>query len=94
MVYHILNEVDSLVFSGTGESVEYSSDFMNIINLPSKEKVRTIFSVENNCFVKDEWMNFDNNPHPCGIDFVQSYAVTDCLVNPSMVEYLLNFSDN
>lgn len=29
-----------------------------------------------------------------GIDFVQSYAVTDCLVNPSMVEYLLNFSDN
>ena len=94
MIYHILKEVDSLVFSGTGESVEYSSDFMNIINLPSKEKVRTIFSVENNCFVKDEWMNFENNDHPCGIDFVQSYAVTDCLVNPSMVEYLLNFSDN
>ncbi len=94
MVYHILKEVDSLVFSGTGESVEYSSDFMNIINLPSKEKVRTIFSVGTNCFIKDEWMNFENNNHPCGVDFVQSYAVTDCLITPSMVDYLLNFSDN
>ncbi|MBQ2636149.1 MAG: hypothetical protein IJG09_05555 [Methanobrevibacter sp.] len=92
--HNSFSNFDSLVFSGTGESVEYSSDFMNIVNLPSKEKVRTIFSVGNNCFVKDEWMNFENNDHPCGIDFVQSYAVTDCLVNPSMVEYLLNFSDN
>ncbi|WP_407391350.1 hypothetical protein [Methanobrevibacter sp.] len=91
--YNTFNNYNSLVFADTGETVSYSSNFMSIVNLPSKERVRSVFNLEDDCIVKDEWLNFDNNIHVCGIDLVQSYAVADCLVNTGMVEYLLDFSD-
>ena len=65
--YNTFNNYANLRFSETGESVVYSSDFMNITNLPSYERVTTEFNFNNQSIVKDERISFGRHLNSCGV---------------------------
>ncbi|MDO5832063.1 MAG: hypothetical protein Q4Q14_04410, partial [Methanobrevibacter sp.] len=92
--YNTFNNYDGLRFVETGESVVFSSNYMNITNLPSYEKVTTEFNFNNQSIVKDERVNFGRHLNSCGVEVVQSYAVSNILISDEVMEYALNQSDH
>ena len=72
----------------------YSDNLTSIVNLPTREKITTIFSLNNESILKDEWVSFGEYFNNCGVEIVQSYAIADCMVSDSIINYFLNRSGN
>ena len=91
--YDNFNNYQNLKFSETDESIIFSSDLTSIVNLPSHERVTSVFTINNESITRSDCISFGNHINSCGIESVQSYAISDCLVNEDMILYLINRSE-
>ena len=92
--YNTFNNYQGLIFAETGESVVFSSNYMNITNLPSYEMVITEFSFNNQSIVKDEWVSFARHLNSCGVEVVQRYAISNILISDDVMEYAIDRFNN
>lgn len=89
--YNQLVNYNSLIFSETQEKVNYSDDYQKINCLPSKEKINTMFELNGCTISKEEWVSFGKHSSLTNAyELIQTYAITDSLVNNDTIRYYLN----